>query len=288
MRRALVLINPNSRQGDGDLAPLLARLRAGGLELTMPNNEDAEAMLRSIKEIGPSSDLVIVGGGDGTVNGVIDALLELRKPLGILPLGTANDLARTLALPAQPEAAVEIILRGRTQRIDIGQVNDKSFLNVASLGMSADMARELTADLKARWGVLGYPIGLWQVLKRRRSIRVEIDCDGQKLKGRAIQISVGNGRFYGGGMAIASDASIDDGTLDLVLMAPQTLWQLLRRLLIFRWGWHDLNETVSHVRGREIMLKATRTVPINTDGEITTETPARFRLLPKAVEVFVP
>ncbi|MEZ5935503.1 MAG: lipid kinase, partial [Alphaproteobacteria bacterium] len=246
------------------------------------------AMLRSIREAGPTSDLVIVGGGDGTINSVIDTLLDLEKPLGILPLGTANDLARTLALPARPEEAAEVILRGRTQRIDIGRVNDKSFVNVASLGMSADMARALTAEIKATWGVLGYPISLWQVLKRRRSIRVEIDCDGRKLRARAIQISVGNGRFYGGGMAIAADAAIDDGTLDMVLMAPQTLWQLLRRLPIFRWGWHDLNATVSHLRGREITLKATRTVPINTDGEITTETPAEFRLLPKALEVFVP
>jgi YegS/Rv2252/BmrU family lipid kinase len=288
MRRALVLINPNSRKGTGDVTAVLDRLRAGGLELTMASNDEAGAMQRSLREIGPASDLVIVGGGDGTVNGVIDILLDLEKPLGILPLGTANDLARTLALPVRPDAAAEVILRGRTRRIDIGQVNRKSFLNVASLGLSADMARALTSEQKARWGVLGYPISLWQVLRRRRSIRVEIDCDGRKVQARAIQISVGNGRFYGGGMAIAADAAIDDGDLDLVLMAPQTVWQLLRRVLIFRWGWHDLNATVRHLRGRTIRLTTKHPVPINTDGEITTATPAEFRLLPKALEVFVP
>jgi YegS/Rv2252/BmrU family lipid kinase len=288
MRQALFLINPNSRSGDGDIDPILNELRAGGIELIMPSTDSRSDMLRAIAEQGPASDLLIVGGGDGTVNGALDAVLELEKPLGVLPLGTANDLARTLDLPADAQASADVVLNGKTRRIDVGVVNDKPFLNVASIGISVDLAEELDADRKATWGVLSYPIGLWQAAKDRKAIPVEITCDGQVLKTRAIQISIGNGRFYGGGMTIAADATIDDGMLDLVLMAPQPLLSLLGRLPLFRFGRHDLNGRVHHLRGRAIELVTETARPINTDGEITFETPATFRLLPKALEVFVP
>lgn len=288
MRRALLLINPRSRRGGEDIEPILDVLRQGGIELIAPDAGDGAETERALAELGPTSDLVIVGGGDGTINRELGAVLKLGKPLGILPLGTANDLARTLELPVRPEESAGVILRGKTRKIDVGQVNDKLFLNVASIGMSGEVARELDSDLKARWGIFGYALSLWRVVVRRRAISVDIRCDGKRLKTRAIQISIGNGRFYGGGMTIAADADIDDGTLDLVLMAPQPLWKLVRRLLIFRWGHHDLNDTVRHLRGREIALQTRTSLPINTDGEITTETPALFRLIPKTLEVFVP
>jgi diacylglycerol kinase family enzyme len=123
---------------------------------------------------------------------------------------------------------------------------------------------------------------------RRRVIRAEVTLDGRALKTRAIQISVGNGRFYGGGMAIAADARIDDGTLDLVLVTPQTMWQLISRLPLFRWGRHDLNDNVQHLQSSAIDLSTTTPLPINTDGEMTTRTPVAFRLVPQAIEVFVP
>lgn len=286
MPRALLLINPNSRNGGTDLAPILDRLRAGGIDLQIPPKDCDPA--DALGQMDDDVDRVIVGGGDGSLNAVVDELIKVEKPLGILPLGTANDLARTLQLPADPIACADVIVQGCTRKIDLGEVNGKSFFNVASLGLSTEVTRALDKDLKSRLGIFGYAVGLWRAAARRRVIRGEITIDGKQHKLRAIQISIGNGVYYGGGMAIAADASIDDGKLDLVIVTPQPLLPRLHRLLAFRWGRHDLNDDIDHHRVVEIELDTRIKLPINTDGEITTETPARFRIRPKAIEAFVP
>jgi YegS/Rv2252/BmrU family lipid kinase len=288
MPRALLLINPNSRNGDSNIETALDVLRAGGIELVSPPPLNKGDVARLIAERGAGCDLVIVGGGDGTLNHAVEGILRLGCPLGVLPLGTANDLARTIGLPTDLSDCARVIVEGRTRRVDLGRANDKHFFNIASLGVSAEVARELDRDLKARFGVLGYALVLWRVVARRRVIRADLRYEGRRLRVRAIQISIGNGRFYGGGMAIAADAGIDDGILDLVVVRPQSFWQLVARALIFRWGRHDLNDRVHHVRGRRIELRTRAPLPVNTDGEVTTETPVTFEVMPGAIEVFVP
>ncbi len=263
-------------------------LRQSGIEPVEPSSGDNRSMRDKILDYGLDTDIVVVGGGDGTLNAAVEGILQIDRPLGILPLGTANDLARTLQLPTDLSEAARVIVSGHSQRIDLGDVNGKPFFNVASMGISGDVARALDRDLKARLGILGYPLSLWRAATRRRVVKGTIRCDEASFPIRAIQISVGNGHFYGGGMAIASDARIDDGTLDLVIMAPQDLWRLVRRLPAFRWGRHDLIDQVSHLRGHHIEVTTSVPLPINTDGEMTTETPAVFKVLPKVLEVFIP
>ena len=233
-------------------------------------------------------DLVIIGGGDGTLNAAVDALVEAGLPLGILPLGTANDLARTLEIPTSPIEAGRVVAEGRTHRIDLGRVNDKHFFNVASIGLSVQVARQLDGDVKRRWGVLGYPLTLWRALGRHHSFRAEIRCDCMRALVRTMQISIGNGRYYGGGMTIAADAAIDDGMLDVLCLAPQSLLELILSLPALRWGWHQRAERVNHWRCRDLEIRTVRSLPINTDGEVTTRTPAKIVVVPKALSVYVP
>ncbi len=287
MARALLLINPNSRNGRADIEAALQILRRSDIELVLPDDSaDLDTVFASVRE--NLIDMVIVGGGDGTLNRFVEDVLALGRPLGILPLGTANDLARTLGLPESLEACAEVIAARRKRPIDLGRVNGKHFFNVASLGVSEQVTKELNRDLKARFGIFGYAIGLWRAVTRRRVIKGKIACDGRPFRLRAIQISIGNGRFYGGGMAIHADAAIDDGTLDLVMMEQRSVWQLFLALPAFRFGRHDLNENVRHMRARRIELETRTPLPINTDGEITSETPATFELVPSALEVFAP
>jgi YegS/Rv2252/BmrU family lipid kinase len=290
MPKALLVLNPYSRQGQRDLSPALDLLRAQGFdlqELILEEGVDGTAAIQAAAAAG-HVELVVVGGGDGTLNTTLPGVLRSGLPLGILPLGTANDLARTLALPTDPRRAAEVIAAGATRRIDIGQINDHFFFNVASLGVSAELAAEMDREQKARWGVLSYPIGLWRVVMRRRAFAALLRCDGRPRRVRAIQISIGNGRSYGGGMAIAADAAIDDGQLDVVVVAPQPVWRLILHLPLFRLGHHRLLSRVHHWRCRELELITRRALPINTDGEVTTRTPARLRVLPEALEVFLP
>jgi YegS/Rv2252/BmrU family lipid kinase len=287
-RTALLFTNAASRQGAVDLAPAIEALRAGGVRLLPKEPPEVERLGAWISEHRRDVDLVIIGGGDGTLNAAAEALVETGLPLGILPLGTANDLARTLGIPAELGAASQVIAAGRTHRIDLGRVNGKHFFNVASLGLSVEVARQLDADLKRRWGVLGYALTLWRAIRGRRAFRARIRCDHARHRVRAVQISVGNGRHYGGGMTIAADAAIDDGALDLVSVAPQGLWELIGNLPALRWGWHERAARIRHRRCREVEIRTARPIPINTDGELTTHTPAQIVVMPRAISVFVP
>jgi diacylglycerol kinase (ATP) len=272
-----------------DLAPALEVLREGGVHVLEERPPDVRQLGAWILDHRGVADLVIIGGGDGTLNAAAEALVEAGLPLGVLPLGTANDLARTLEIPADPITASRVIADGATHRIDVGRVNGKHFFNVASLGLSVHVARELGVEVKRRWGVLGYPLTVWRALGQHQWFRAEIRCNGQRARVRSIQISIGNGRHYGGGMTIAADAQIDDGMLDVVNVAPQGLLELIVNLPAFRWGRHDrAPRMVRHWRCCEIEIRTAQPMPINTDGEVTTQTPATIVVVPQAIEVHVP
>jgi diacylglycerol kinase (ATP) len=287
-RKALLFANVASRQGAMDLAPALEVLREGGVRVLEERPPDVRQLGAWILAQRSAADLVIVGGGDGTLNAAAEALVEAGLPLGILPLGTANDLARTLQIPTDLVEASRVIAAGRTHRIDLGRVNGKHFFNVASVGLSVRVARELDVEVKRRWGVLGYPLTLWRALGRHRAFRAEIRCNGTRARVPTIQISVGNGRHYGGGMTIAADAAIDDGLLDVVSLAPQGLVELILNLPALRWGQHERAARVRHWRCRDIEIRTVRSLPINTDGEVTTRTPAHIVVVPQALAVHVP
>lgn len=265
----------------------LEGLRQHGIELVASAIRTDE-MPSAIHQHAGSADLIIIGGGDGTLNRSVEAVLQSGLPLGILPMGTANDLARTLGISPTIEEACAVIAAGRTHRIDLGRVNGKHFFNVASIGMSVEIARCLTRDVKRRWGVLGYCIAALDQYRAARSFSADIEVDGGRFRLRSIQLSVGNGRFYGGGMTVAEGAMIDDGLLDLYSLQPSGLFRLLTLMPAFRAGRHASLDEVHNLRARRIEVRTKRPMPVNTDGELTTETPALFEIMPRALEVFVP
>ena len=287
-KRALLLVNRHARQGQDALGPLLDALRGSGLEVVEPPHDKSTPLSEQFRRHKSQVDLVIVGGGDGTLNAAAEGLIELDVPLGILPLGTANDLARTLGLPTDPVEACRVIAEGHTRRIDVGSVNGKLFFNVASIGLTVDIARSLSKQSKSRWGVLAY---VWTALKvfwNARPFHAQIHADFQSLTGKTVQIAVGNGKHYGGGMTVAEDASIDDGNLDLYSLEIAHWWQMLPLLAAIRNGTLNDRPNVRTLRGKEFQVTTHRPRSINTDGEITTKTPAIFTILPRALSVFVP
>ena len=213
--RALVLLNHKARSGRLPIGLALDVFAAADMsveEVVCGDPRETGDVIRS--RLG-AVDCVIVGGGDGTLNSVAPALVETRIPLGILPLGTANDLARTLAIRPDLAAAARTIVEGRTRDIDVGEVNGHPFFNVASIGFSAELASELTAEAKRRWGTLGYALAGAKLLGRTRPFTAFIEHDGVVERVKTVQISVGNGRYYGGGMAVEETAEPDDGQLNV-------------------------------------------------------------------------
>jgi diacylglycerol kinase (ATP) len=285
-RRALLLVNGKARSGGASLDAIRNILREGGLDLVEPeNNHDCH---ETITRHAPSVDLVVLGGGDGTMNAAAPALVDTKLPFGILPLGTANDLARSLGLPLEPEAAARIIPTAPEKAIDLGWVNGHYYFNVASIGFSADLAGELTAEAKKTWGTVGYAIAAFRLLRRARPFTVTIEHDGTTEKVTTIQASVGNGRHYGGGMTVQEDATVDDGKLDFYSLEVDHWWRLVALLPALRRGTHGQAEDVRAFETTELKLTTRKPRAVNTDGELTTWTPAHFKVMPKAVRVLAP
>jgi diacylglycerol kinase (ATP) len=286
--KALFIVNRHSRSGEGDLSAALEALTAHGIAIVERPCERSDEVGDIVRRERANVDLVILGGGDGTMNAAVDALIECRLPFGILPTGTANDLARTLAIPTDLAAAAAVIGEGRRHAIDLGKVNGKHFFNAASIGLSAEVTRHHTPERKRRYWVFAYLLSLRDAYLRTRPFRAWLNCDGRRLRLRAIQITVGNGRHYGGGMTVAEDAAIDDGWLDVYCLKPGSLWRLLTLFPALRFGRLRRRETVQAMRGRAIEVITRRPMPVNTDGELTVRTPAAFEVVPAALEVFVP
>jgi YegS/Rv2252/BmrU family lipid kinase len=287
-RRALLVVNRLSRSGDTDLTSAIACLKSTGMDV-LPFGIDNPAELgKLIRAHRCRMDMVVLGGGDGTMNAASEAILELGVPMAILPLGTANDLARTLGIPSELEAACAVAANGIRHRIDLGKANDKLFFNVASIGLSVAVARMIDAETKKRWGSAGYALTAWKALREHRPFRARIRCDGRLVQLHSIQIAVGNGRHYGGGLTVAPDAAIDDHQLDLYSIGPASLARLVLIAPALRSGRHGEFQGVHLVRGKRIEIETRRPLPVNTDGEVTTRTPVTFQILPAAIEVIVP
>ncbi|GGK48317.1 lipid kinase [Salinarimonas ramus] len=288
-RRALVLVNGKSRRAPEMMETAVSKLDAyEDLEIVVEDCHDPETLGDVIRSHRDDVDMVVVGGGDGTMNAAARGIIDTGLPLGILPLGTANDLARTLGIPEDLEAAADIILRGRTRLIDCGEVNGRPFFNVASIGLSADLARELTRDLKRRFGRFGYAIAAARVLARARPFRATIECPQERARVTTFQIAVGNGRYYGGGMAVDETATIDDATLHLYSLEMRRPMELLLLAGAFRSGRHVAFQDVRSRAATEFTVTTRKSRSVNADGELITKTPAHFKVLARAVRVFVP
>ncbi len=286
--RALLLVNPFSRRGRAEAAYCRTLLEDAGLTISEPDPAEPATLSESILRRRDEVDCVIVGGGDGSLNGAAQGLLQAGLPLGVLPLGTANDFARTMGIPLDLPSAVRVIAAGKSVGVDLGTANDFPFFNVASIGFSADLALNLTGDAKRRWGKLGYAIVAARLLAGSKVFTAALEHDGTVEEFKTFQASVGNGRFYGGGMTVHQDACAMDGMLDFYSLEVSHWWRLLRLLPAIRRGTHGQWSEVRAFATRELTIRTRSPRPVNLDGELKTETPVQFRILAQAVQVFVP
>jgi diacylglycerol kinase (ATP) len=285
--RVLVIVNPAASRAETGNYELEAWFRESSDPVFFKSSSQ-EQLGAILSRHGPDSDRIVIGGGDGTISSALPELLKLEKPVAVLPLGTANDFARTLGLPQETLAAAKVALEGRVHWIDVGFVDDRPFLNVASVGVAAGVAKVQTLKRKRSWRMLSYGLGLLRALKGARPFYIGLAIDGaHSWAGMVYQISVGNGRFHGGGLTVAEDAAIDDGKLDLYLVYPGRVLQLLASLIHLRFGLTK-PDVLHHLRAFTVALRTRRPKAINVDGELIATTPAIIRVASKALAVIVP
>jgi YegS/Rv2252/BmrU family lipid kinase len=288
MKRALLIVNRQSGSGDWDADTLPDLLRRHGIDAEQALSPEPEAIDAVIEKEAVAVDLIVLGGGDGTFSHSIGAIARTGKPLGVLPMGTANDFARSLRIPPDVEKAVEIIAAGHMRQIDIGVINERPFLNVASIGLAAEIAKVHGGWIKRALGVLSYPFTWGMAYRQHRPFRATISCDGEEIRCRCSQLAVGNGRHYGGGLTLSDDAEVDDGELKLYYLEPLGVLGWVRALPSLRFGTLDGFRKATFRRAMVVDVATDREKSINVDGELSETTPARFRIRPKALAVFAP
>ncbi|HET6779009.1 MAG TPA: lipid kinase [Gemmatimonadales bacterium] len=286
--RALFIVNPRSRRGKEHSQDVRRRLVELGLDLVTGEAGSKQDPSDLIQRYRGEIDRVVVAGGDGSLNSVLQGMVGTGLPLAIIPLGTANNLARTLDIPLALPEACEVAVRGARRRIDLGQVNDRYFLTTASLGLSVKITEALTSKTKRRWGPLAYGVASVRALTRSRAFHADISWPGGRRHSRTVQIVVGNGRYYGSALAVAADATIDDARLDLYSLEVRHWVEILTLVPSLRSGRHGRKDRVEALRATEFEITTVVPREINVDGEICEATPARFRVVPGALEVFAP
>ena len=284
-----MVVNPwSSRARSADLAPFLDTLAQSGIAVEVAECARGQAPGQVLLEHATRThESLIVAGGDGTIRSAARALISLGRPVGLAPLGTANDLARGLGIPNDLVEAARIIASGKTRLIDVALANDELFFNGAGIGLGPALTNEMDAKEKAALGVLAYFKALLRAVGRRSSFRADIDCDGRRLRLRVMQVTIANGRYYGGGMTVAREARLDDSMLDVLAIKPFGLWSVLKLAPKLRWGLSMPVSEIATERGRCIKVKTRRRMQITTDGELTTRTPVTFEVRPRTLRVFV-
>ncbi len=296
---AAVLVNVHARSGEAALVGAMRALAARGIEVALSRELDEPARIPALVEeaLAAGATRLVVGGGDGTISSVADAARG-RIVLGVLPLGTGNDFARSLGIPADVEGACGVIATGRVARLDAGRIDGRLFLNAASLGVSAALTHRLKPAVKRRLGRLAFPLAAAAGSWGHRSFRVRLETDARTLDLAVLQVVIGNGRFHGGGHLVAPEATLADGRLDVyaILAAgppgaagrARDLFALARVGAKTAAGTHVDDPAVIHERTTRLILTADPPQDIDVDGELGARSPAAFAVEPGALPILVP
>ncbi|MCP3139606.1 lipid kinase [Pyxidicoccus xibeiensis] len=301
----MLVVNTRSRSGREAFETARATLTERGVPLVesyaLARTERLEHVLERMTALGARR--ILVGGGDGTLSCVVAKLLGRDVTLGVLPLGTGNDFARSLGIPPDIEAACDVIAQGYTARVDVGLANGRPFLNAASLGIATGIAKRLTKRLKQRAGRLAYPVAAAAEMKDLQTFHLRLKLDDQELELDALQLVVGNGRYHGAGNMVSPDAQLDDRRLHVyAISAPsaangregtglghlQDVATLARVALSLRSGEHEDHPAVTALLAARVYVEADPVQEVNADGELVGRTPMRFEVAPSALRVYAP
>ena len=292
--RARVICNPTS--GGGSYDPDEIRDELESLEVEWVQTEGPDDAIGAAEEW--REGLLIVAGGDGTINDVVNGLGRADFPegvtLGILPAGTGNDLAATLCIPEDPGLAEDVIRQNRQRRLDVARVRsegigERFFINVATGGLGAEISDANDEELKKRWGKLSYLRASLEVARDFDVRDLTLYLDGEERRVKAVNIAVGNCRYTGGGWPATPKANPEDGLLDVVVIEALGVADLLELApaALSESDYLD-SDGVLFVRAKEIRVETQPPgLEFTADGEIIGNEPARFSILPQALNVLV-
>jgi YegS/Rv2252/BmrU family lipid kinase len=286
----VLIRNPAARRAldDATLARVLEIARAAGWRIECATSEYPQHPTQLAREAAHDSvDVVLVHGGDGTLNEAANGIAGTDAALAVLPGGTANVWAKELRIPRDPVKAMRTAAEGERRQVDLGRANGRYFMLMAGVGLDAAVIERVRPAAKRRWGALSYIMAALPEAFRARARPVRLRLDGEDVETDLYWMVVGNTRSYGGFRDITVHAVADDGLLDVALMSRGGVWRLLLDGARVLAGRHEGSPNVRYVRAREIVV-VTDGLPVQIDGEPVGETPTQIDVAPRALNVIVP
>lgn len=267
-RKHLALIVHGARAGRDDLRHLVSWVRGRGhLVEVLPTWEAGDGSWLAAAAADRGADAVVAVGGDGTLNEVVNGLDGRDTPLGVIPLGTANDFARQVGIPRDPDHAMDVVLQRAPVRMDTASLNGRRFVNVSSGGIGAETTAETPADAKASLGSLAYAITGLRKVATLTPYRARFRADELDLDADFLVFAVGNARTTGAGTLLAPHASVTDGYLDATIIESIPRREFAQMMMKVKRGHHVATPGVHYARVRSLVIECEDPVSVNVDGE---------------------
>jgi YegS/Rv2252/BmrU family lipid kinase len=289
-RSIAVIVNPAA--GGGRAGRLLGAVGGALAACGLPHHIERTRSLDHAQELAHTAaaagEVAVAFGGDGLIGAVADALRHSGGLLGVLPGGRGNDLARVLGIPLEPAAACQVLASGVPRPLDLGEVEGRAFVGIASCGFDSD-ANRIANQARLMRGNLVYAYAALRTLATWKAVTFTVRLDGGEPRTVVgCTVAAANSKAYGGGMFLAPEASLTDGLLDVVFVEDAPKLQLLRLLPLLFKGEHVTKPNVRVERAKELDVAADRRFTLYADGDPLAELPVTIRVLPEAVRVLVP
>lgn len=291
-QRARLIYNPSSGKETmrHNLPEILHHLESAGLETSCHMTTGAgDAMQAALEAAQDEFDYVIAAGGDGTVNEVVNglSLAPVRPILGILPAGTSNDLAIALGLPKGLRKAAEQLAKLRVRPLDVGQVNDNFFINIAGCGRITEITYEVPSKMKTALGQLAYYMKGFEKIPQLRPINLEVEAANFAFSGKAMLCMICNSHRVGGFEKLAPYAQLDDGLFDVIIVKQSKLPDIIKMATLALRGEHLNHPRIIYFQTDAVTVSSKEHVDLNLDGEYGGALPKEFKVLKHHLQVLV-
>jgi len=285
----MLIVNPEagSRSTMKALPDIERLLRARGADYEFHFTKERGHATELVREIGADFDVIVSVGGDGTINEIINGMPDIDKPMGILPIGTGNDFARSCSMqPGELEKAVDVLLAHDVKEIDVGEANGRRFVNVMGLGFEG-RANDIGKMLSFLKGTPKYLIAIGGTYLTYRKMPLKINFNDVEIDEKVFLMSIGNGWNVGGGLQLTPKAKLDDGVFDICYIQHISRFRILQVFPKLYDGTIDQVEDYESYQTREIHIKSERPIPAHVDGESfdPVQTEFKVRLIPQAVKI---
>jgi YegS/Rv2252/BmrU family lipid kinase len=290
--RAPIIWNPTAGEKAG---VRLARMTRDGLQAILERHglqgplyetrSKDDAIARVERFVDAGAELIIAAGGDGTVSAVAATLIGRDVAVGVLPLGSLMNIARSLGIPRDPVAAAAILREGHVARVDAARAGEQVFFEVVSIGLSAALMREAQRVSRRQFGAVVQAV---RVLARYRAARFDVELDDRTEQVRGLMVSVANAPYTGFNMTLAPNARIDDGLLDVVVFAGYSRREFVLHALSILAGRRAASPRLTSYVARRVTVTSARPLPVRADAEDLGTTPVTVEVIPSAVRFVVP